>query len=134
MNRPLALVLGLLFLWGSAVYGCPTVCCCKMDTSTFMDHSSDSCGSHTEAWLSQRHLCSHNGLNGCSSFCRAKEPVIAGLAGFQPLFSDHQICAFPLTLLDSEKPLQTWWRTFNRIRCSQTKPIELLLQTSSFLS
>lgn len=134
MKRPFVIILTLLFLWSGAAYRTSALCCCKTDTNSLMDRSDGGCGSDTEAFFCQGHLCSHNGLPSCSPFCRAKEPVMAGLSVFMSFLSDHQFFALPVTLFHSEKYLQTRWPISGQVCSLQEKPIDLLLQTCSLLS
>jgi hypothetical protein len=122
MNRPFVIILTLLFLWTGAVFGTSALCCCKMDTSSLIDGSDDGCGSDTEGFFCQRHVCSHSGLQGCWSFCRAKAPLMAGLSDFETLLSDHQIFGFPGTLLHSDKLLQTRWPISGQVCSFQERP------------
>jgi hypothetical protein len=134
MNRPFVIILTLLFLWSGAAYGTSAICCCKADTSSFMDVSDVGRGSDTEGFFCQGHPCSHDGRHGCCSFQCAKLPLAVGFSIFVSLLSDHQISASPLTLLHSEKRLQTRWPITGQDRSYQEKPIDPLLQSCCLLS
>jgi len=135
MNRPLPIIFSLLLLWVGAASAFAGSCCCPTESTASMERLDDACGlAAQDHWCNDRCHCSHDATQLCASLRCAGELKAFALSQFESFLPEHQISAFPIALIDRENCLQTRWSSSRQICSFHEKPIDLLLQTSSFLS
>ncbi|MBI4965471.1 MAG: hypothetical protein HY913_19495 [Desulfomonile tiedjei] len=135
MNRPITVIIMLLFVWANAALGVSSGCCCPTDTRELIECADDSCrAAHHDSSCKHKNAANHKCHDGCVSFRCPQDLSPARLTETESVLPQYQALALPVATIDARESLKTAWANTRPFLSHLEKPLSLLLQTCSFLS
>lgn len=135
MNRPMRIIVLVVFFWGNATLAFSGICCCPMDTLGLIKCLHDGCRTeYSVSACDNESAASGDCRDRCVFFKCAQDLSPIGLYESEAVLPQHLALALPTAIIAAKDSLNAAWLNPNPIFSPLKKPVSPLLQTCSFLS